>query len=260
MEEMLQTSNNPVEPVIEPVNQLPSDPPSTIGQMLGYVFSDPMKLGNAIMIKSHWWVPFLICGILSGISAFLTQDQVMALSEKAMRDSFSKQNVQMTEDQIETIVNASKTAMKVILPLQGFIGPMIMALVGGLIFMFVCNLLMGGKVKFAHIFAGLMWVSLLFTASTVIKTPLIIMQNSAMVAIGPAVLLPEGTTSGFMFVLLSGLDLFMVWQVLAFGVVLSAFYQWSKGKGMTVSVAIYMGFILIAAALSAMGSGGIKVG
>ncbi len=260
MEETNQTNqvNEPVEPTVTSAPQ-PTLPPVGNLALIGMVFSDPYRLGKYILEKPSWWLPFVISAILAASFTLVGQKQMLAMTQHKMEQQFAHQSAQLPADKQQAVIDMALKATKITAPIFALFGSMAFSAIGALILLFVCNLLMGGTAKFKYLFAGLFWVELISSLSVLIKLPMVIIRDTFDVPIGPAVLLPEGS-EGFLYTLLSGLDLFAVWMAIAAGMTIAAIYNWSKGKGVTVVLLIYILLLLAMAGLSTLGSnGGIQI-
>jgi hypothetical protein len=251
---------------VEPVSNHGSEaersdlPPVSSMSKVGMVFSDPYRLGSYVLSNPMWWLPFVITAIFAVSFTTIGQKQMLAMTQQKVEKQFAKSNADLPAEHRQQAIDMALSVTKVTAPIFAILSSLAMSALGGVLLLFVCNLLMGGTVKFKFLFAGIMWIQLIGSLGVVVKLPMMLIRDTFDIPIGPAVLLPEGS-EGFLYTFLNGLDLFMIWEIIAGGLLVSALYNWSKGKGVTVMVSMYLILLIGMAGLSTLGggSGGVHV-
>jgi hypothetical protein len=77
---------------------------------------------------------------------------------------------------------------------------------------------------------------LIFAAGHLVLAPLALAKGDILVTISLGALAPVKAFDSLLFVILSKFDLFIIWEIVAAGIGLSAVYGFSRNKGIVLSV------------------------
>ncbi|MCX7834943.1 MAG: YIP1 family protein [bacterium] len=245
----METPNEPIEQVHHEPPVVNNIPKPNLFQKIIWVFSNPYELGKHLKFQPQWLLPVILNMLLIIPLQIILYPQTEMKMEEEIRKSFENSKVQVSDDQQEKIIETSKTVAKFTTPLLSAMSVPLIAVITTWIWMFVGNLLIGGEAKFRELFAVITWTMLIVNFGGWIKAPIVIVQNTVEVYLGPAVFL-SNDASKFLKTFLAGLDFFYLWQAIAEGIAIAAIYQWSKTKGVVLSLLIFIIAMLVIASLS----------
>ena len=143
---------------------------------------------------------------------------MLALPEamEAGSEMMQEQYEGMTEEQRAAMeqMKAAAPAMTIVsVPIVSFL---VLFLLGGVLLL-LANPILGGEANYGQMLAVTAYASLVKVVQAVVTVPLLLATGS-LVVFEPGLLLPEEMLSTFAGRLLSGLDLFTLWQVLLMAV------------------------------------------
>lgn len=190
------------------------------GRIVGTFFS-PGETFVSVRASSSWvdWVvPLILSTIVSLGVAWKVAPIEMHEKFEEQREGI-QQNSSLTEDQKkEALARIDMVESKA----GSFVGPMMfiftplaslimLAILSG-IYLGIANFLFGGTGTFIKMMAVTAYSSMVGTLGGLIKLPLIVVKNTAMVAMGPALFFPPDMEHTWAYRLASGIDIFWIWN------------------------------------------------
>jgi hypothetical protein len=176
------------------------------------IFTAPTKLFTSLKEKPEWLVPFIIVLVVVAATAVLTinmtKETVMAQQEEILRDQG------MTEEQIEQAMQFAGGPATMII---GAIGGAFITAIIMLLFAAIINLLIpvfGGIGAFKNIFSVVCFSALVKVPAGILRIILIAITKSPYVTTSLALFAPNLAKTSFGYQLLSGIDFFMVWEMI----------------------------------------------
>ena len=219
-----------------------SEPLSPISRMIGIITS-PRATFEDIVQRPTWLLPFLLLIIASVATAYLILDLVVAAQVEQM-----SKNPQITQEQIEVITGGTEKYWWVV----ALISPIIMyILIPAVVLLFTGNVILGGESKFKTVFAVTCWSHITSVLASIIFVPLVRLKGALESPTSLAFLSPSDDKTSFLYVLFSSLDLLRIWPVVVLGIGIAAAYKFTNQKGITVTVVLWLIYILGSAGLTA---------
>lgn len=201
------------------------------------VFTSPGQFFEKLKNSPKILMPYLVIVVVSMLGIYLASSlmtrerfEEMMLKPK-MAEVLKQQRVAsgLTEEQF---IKSQETPGAVSILVARVLAPLII----GALLLFVGNFLMGGAASFKQVLSLVLYTEVLFAIGFLFVSILIVMKGSAAVSFSPAILIIEDGMTSTLFVALSQLSLFHIWQVVVLGIGSSQIFGISSNKGYVVSV------------------------
>ena len=222
--------------------EVPQAEMSIVGRMLR-VFYAPSETFEAVSEQrsaADWLVPTVIVAVVIFITVYLTIP--IQLAEMAQ---------QMPAEQREGAQTAIKVSSLVAAPVMTFV----MLFIGATIYLLVGKLL-GGLLGYGQCLAIVAYTSLISIPQHIVRTPLLLANETMKVQIGLGMFLSEEVRKGFGGALSSSIDPFVVWMVVIAGLGLAIVGQVERSHAYAGIAAITLIFLAIGAFFSTLNPGG----
>ena len=221
---------------------------SVVGRMLR-VFYAPSETFEAVSEQrsaADWLVPTFIVAAVIFFSTYLTSPIYVAEAMEQIREQTPAEqpNVEGTGDVI-------RISGLIAAPVMTFV----MLFIGAAIYLLVGKLL-GGLLGYGHCLALVAYTSLISILQHIVKTPLVLANETMNVQIGLGMFISEEARQSFGGHLLSLIDPFVVWMVVIAGLGLSIVGQIERSRAYAGVAAITLIFLSIGAFFSTLGPGG----
>ena len=211
----------------------------SIWAIIGDIFFAPVKALDDFKQKPNWVIPLILCLILMAVAGGLPYKQ----NAQAQLDLLS------TSTLPASVMNQMTAQAKNPNPWTATIaGPIVYAiisLIGALLAWVFGSFIFGKKAFFSHVWAVGLLTALIPMIGGVIRSLLIVAKDSVYVSIGLAALMPGKDFTSFIYTLLYYADIFAIWGVIIGGLGYAAIFGLPRGKGMTISVVIWLLGILV---------------
>ena len=222
---------------------------STFNQIVG-IFTSPRQAFESINQKPSWVIPFLIGLVFFLIFQYATVDIQMAdqIAKLEARDLPAAQ------------MEAARGQMQGFAKYLGFIiGPfaiLIFWVIFAAIFLLFGNMMIGGETSFKKIFSIVAWTSLVGNLSLILLTFLITSKGTTHgVAMDLSLLLTTpalGTEPGVLYLILSKIDFFVIWQVILWIIGLSVTYNTTTNKAAVPILTLWGLWIVVSVTFSSL--------
>ena len=215
---------------------------SVVGRMLR-VFYAPSETFEAVSEQrsaADWLVPTALVAVVIFISTYLTIPIQLA-----------EMTQQMPADQRE----GAQTAIKVSSLIATLIMTFVMLFIGAAIYLLVGRLL-GGLLGYGQCLVIVAYTSLIAILQHIVKTPLVLANETMKVQIGLGMFLSEEARKSFGGALLSSIDPFGIWMVVIAGLGLAIIGQVERSRAYAGVAAITLIFLAVGAFFSTLGPGG----
>lgn len=131
---------------------------------------------------------------------------------------------------------------------------MLAPLLAAALAMFWGNIVFAGKGSFKAVLSVMLYGELIFAVGNLLIVPLVLAKDSLAVGLNLGVLVASRGLQDPLFMALSKVDLFIIWEIIAIGIGMSVIYRFPRNKGLWLSV-LSMGFLtILGIAASAIGS------
>lgn len=210
------------------------------------VFVNPSGLFAKVKEDPKVLVPYLAVVLAAAGFMFIVLDYII--------------QAQMQTEQMQKMMERGLTReqaagmMRVTVPLFGSTALALGPLIIGALALFWGNFVFAGKSNFKTILSVVLFGEFLFILASWVHIPLIIAKDSMAVSLSLAALLPEANLESPLYVLLSKISVFHIWEIFVLGIGFSIIFDFSRNKGMWVSV-LSMGLLsMLHVLVTAIGS------
>ena len=217
---------------------------SVVGRMLR-VFYAPSETFEAVAEQrsaADWLVPTFIVAAVVFFSTYLTSPIYVA---EAM------EHIPAEQPNVEGTGDAIRISGLIAAPVMTFV----MLFIGAAIYLLVGKLL-GGLLGYGHCLALVAYTSLIAILQHIVKTPLVLANETMDVQMGLGMFLAEEARQSFGGHLLSLIDPFVVWMIVIAGLGLSIVGQIERSRAYAGVAAITLIFLSIGAFFSTLRPGG----
>ena len=225
--------------------EVPQAEMSVVGRILR-VFYAPSETFEAVAEQrsaADWLVPTIMVAVVIFIFTYITSPIYMA---EVMEQIPAEQRGEM-----ESTGDAMRMGGLIAAPVMTFV----MLFIGAAIYLLVGKLL-GGLLGYGQCLAIVAYTSLIAIPQHIVKTPLVLANETMKVQIGLGMFLAEEAQKSFGGALLSSIDPFVVWIVVIAGLGLSIVGQVERSRAYAGVAAITLLFLAIGAFFSTRGPGG----
>ncbi len=205
------------------------------------VFYQPAKLFERIKDEPKILVPWIFFFLLIFSLIYLVSDLMVEMQMEVMREKFAGQ-VQTSAD--VSSKDMIKWSTIILIPLAFMLAPLIAAALA----LFFGNVVMEGRAKFKQLLSVMIYGEIVYVLGSLMLAPLILAKGSLNVTISLAALLQDVQVQDPLYVALSKIGAFHIWEIMIIGIGLSIIYGFSRNKGYTLAV-LSMGMISITHAL-----------
>ena len=215
---------------------------SVVGRMLRlfYAPSETFEAVSEQRSAADWLVPTALVAVVIFISTYLTIPVQLA-----------EMTQQMPADQREGAQTAIKVSSLIAAPIMTFV----MLFIGAAIYLLVGRLL-GGLLGYGQCLVIVAYTSLIAILQHIVKTPLVLANETMKVQIGLGMFLSEEARKSFGGALLSSIDPFGIWMVVIAGLGLAIIGQVERSRAYAGVAAITLIFLAVGAFFSTLGPGG----
>lgn len=196
------------------------------------------------MTWQDWFTPTLVT-VVAGIVAGM-----LALPEAMEAGSEMMQEEGMTEEQRAAMeqIRAAAPAMTIVsVPIVSFL---VLFFLGGVLLL-LANPILGGEANYGQMLAVTAYASLVKVIQAIVTVP-ILLATGSLVVFGPGLLLPEEMLATFAGRLLSGVDIFTLWQVLLMAVGIGVMAGCSTRKALFPLLILWALWIVVQAGLGGL--------
>ncbi len=221
---------------------------SVVGRILR-VFYAPSETFEAVAEQrsaADWLVPTIIVALAIFFSTYLTSPIYVAEAMEQIRGQTSAE-----QPNVEGTGDAIRISGLIAAPIMTFV----MLFIGAAIYLLVGKLL-GGLLGYGHCLAIVAYTSLISILQHIVKTPLVLANETMDVQIGLGMFLSEEAQKSFGGALLSLIDPFIVWMIVIAGLGLSIVGQIERSRAYAGVAAVTLIFLAIGAFFSTLGPGG----
>ncbi len=211
---------------------------------LWQVFTSPTQFFQKLKDQPRILVPYVVVGILTLGFLLVAADLIAKLQMEAMAERLQGQPMPpqaLTYMKISTIIGG--TIAFLLEPL----------LVAGLA-IFWGNFVFAGSARYKQILSVTLFTCVLYAVGMWLTLPMILAKGSMMASFSLGVLAANAGPTSVLFVTLSKIGLFYIWQWVVLGIGLAVVYNIKVGKGIVIAL-LSSGLIsVIHIVLSAVGS------
>ena len=213
------------------------------------IFYEPSRVFRSIKEKSTWLIPFIVVLVVIATSAyFVTPIAISEQSERVRTDPNISD--QQREQQLMGMKFMSNPALG---SGMAIIGSVFMIFVYTGVLMLFANVVFGGKARFSQVFSLVVVSSLIWVASSIVKTPLIMAKASADIRTSLAMILPANANPSPLYHFLNTYtDVFFIWETILVIIGVKIIYDFATQKAVLAVLIPTAIMAMITTALSAL--------
>jgi len=175
------------------------------------VFVSPRETFEAVRERPAWVVPFIIIILITAGTTYfmtpLTADMQKDLIENRM------ENMGASDEQIEDALERAE-GNQIAGVIGGAVSVAIMLIVGGLIWLFVSNTILGGEATFGQMMGVNVYRYFIMLVGLLIKLPIMLSQQTINIHFSLAKLfMDEASMNTFLYKFLANIELFNLWSI-----------------------------------------------
>jgi hypothetical protein len=235
---------------MEQENSVPTVPKSVQIKGLSFrglaeVFYKPSAFFEALKVNPKVIVPYFVYAIVLSIFFWFTTDIIYDMQVNSPQFQAQMQGQPVTP-QIEQI-------MRYQILIGGPVMMLLVPLVAALLGLFWGNFVFAGKARFKQLLSVMLYGEIIYGIGMLVVLPMALAKKSMLVSLSLGVLAASQGAESILYLALSKIDLFLIWELIAIGIGLSIIYGVPRNKGYTLSV-LSMGMIsILHVVLSAIG-------
>lgn len=217
------------------------------------LFVAPAKVFITLKEKPNWALPLIlvlvVLAVATVVTVSLSRDTIMANQEERMRERG------MTDEQIE---QAMKFMAGPFVMVSSAISVIIITSVIFLIFSLLINILIpvfGGTSGFGNVFSVVCFASLVKVPASILRLVLVGISGSPFVSTSLSLLFknPSPNDVSFAYRVLSGVDFFMIWEMILVSLGISITSNLQKKNAYIIVFLIWIVSIFLSAGLGFLG-------
>ena len=210
------------------------------------VFLNPTKVFTYLRAKPDILIPLIIAILVSLVVSHLVFD--IALDGQITQ---IENNDRIPDEQRDTIIDRIEATrqgpMRIV---YSYIVPIIAVglifSVVSAIFLFIGNVILGGKARYVQIFSVYGYSYLIIAIlGSIVKLPLIIKQHTIEVNMSPMVFFEGAEKGTALYNFLSSFDIFTLWFLVIFGIGFAVIYRFSQLKGIVSVFIAWLIYVLV---------------
>jgi len=228
----------------------------SIWTIVGDVFLAPVKAFDAYKLKPTIVVPLILTIVLAALSGGLPYKQGAEAQIEMLSTSTT-----LPPPVLEQMRQSAENPSPISSTLGGGIGLVIISLLGALLAWFIGSFILGKKAKYSHVWGVEMLAGLIGLVGAVLRSLLVVAKDDLFVSIGPAALMPGKDFTSILYSIFYFADVFAIWSMIVAGVGYAAIFGFSRGKGIAVSLTVWLVSIIIFVSMQLIGLSiaGVKV-
>lgn len=214
------------------------------------IFFSPTKVFSGLKEKPDWLKPFIVVLVIVAIVGVLTyvfsRDAIFAQQEEIMRERG------LSEEQIEQAQNIARSPVVVIL--TGISGAFSIAVILVLftLILFLLVPLFGGKAQFPVILSVVCYAAMITAFGGILRLVLVAITKNPLSNFSPAAFAGGIEKTSFLFRLLLGVDLFVIWEMILVALGLNVTSDLKKENAYILVFIIWLVSLFVGAALGGL--------
>jgi hypothetical protein len=219
-----------------PITQ-PTIPPKGLSfRGLAEVFYKPAAFFEALKDKPKVLVPYFVYAII--LVAFFVPTTDLIYNMQVNSPQFQERM------QGQSLPPQAQRIMRYQIMIGGPIVMLLAPLLAAVLAVFWGNFVFAGKARFKQLLSVMLYGEIIYGLGMLVILPIVLAKKSILVSLSLAVLAAGKGPDSILYLALSKIDLFLIWEIIAIGIGLSIIYGMPRNKGYTLSV-LSMGMISI---------------
>lgn len=209
------------------------------------VILKPTAFFDKLRTQPKVLVPYLVLTVIWLVTFFLLQDLIWDMQKSSPQFQERLQGQELSP-QIEQF-----TKMSIVV--AGTIAMLLVPLMGAALALFFGNFVFAGRSNFKTLLSVFLYGEILFAIGSLVIVPLMLAKGSILVSLSAAVLVSDLGPESPLYVALSKIGVFYIWEIIVVGIGLGAAYQFPSNKGYLLSVLSIGTLLVLHVVMSAVG-------
>lgn len=232
------------------INNGPEGEEFSIVQKIVGIFTAPAKTFASIDLSPSWIIPLTLILAVNLVFVYFANDiileETLVQQEEAMMErGMDAEQIDAALTQVESWTPISVWVLSIIGP------PIILAIVSG-VFLFVGNVILGGKTSFKKVLSVTAWSWLIFSLAGLVMLPLVLSQETMQISFSLATFMSEESKNTFLYLFLQKIEVFTIWWIAVYSIGLGVIYKTKTQKMATAVGVVYFIYAVVASALGGM--------
>lgn len=215
--------------------------PQKVGQGLSFrglweVITKPTAFFEELKTNPKVLVPYIVIAIVSLIFFWLTLDIIVKMQLESPQVQERLQGTAITPQMVQFM----RYNILIFGVLAVLLGPLIAAGFAA----FWGNFVFAGKARFKQLLSIMLYGEMVHMLGILVVLPMVLVKNSILVGLNLGVLAVGQGPDSLLYVALTKIDLFIIWEIIVIGIAFSILYPFSRNKGYVLSV-LSMGMLSI---------------
>ncbi len=211
-----------------PVESIPMSEPTETGisgKGLYEVFFAPTAFFNRLKSQPKILVPYIVFGLLMAVGFYLLKGLSIDMQLQAARAREAAPPQMPSRQMLELFAFAIPTFLFLLAPL-----------VESAFAAFWGNFIMAGNARFKQLLSVILYGEIIYAAGFLVQVPLMLYKKTVLVSLSLGVLVPNPSPTNVLYLILSKINVFLIWELIVVGIGLSIIYGFSRNKGFLLSV------------------------
>lgn len=192
------------------------------------VLINPTTFFKALKDNPKILIPYLAIAVFVFIFMFTMSDLILQAQIDSPQFQKQMQGQQMTPQMM--------TMIKYNIVIGGTLAMLLAPLLAAALALFWGNFVFAGQARFKQILSVILYGEIIFAIGLLVHIPLMLAKGSVLVSLSLAVLAANMGPESFLYVALSKVSLFLIWELIAIGIGLSILYDVPRNKGYVYSL------------------------
>ena len=232
------------------INNGPEGEELSIVQKIVGIFTAPAKTFASIDLSPSWIIPLALILAVNLVFVYFANDII--LEETLVQQEEAMVERGMDAEQIDAALTQVESWTPISVWVLSMIGPpIILAIVSG-VFLFVGNVILGGKTSFKKVLSVTAWSWLIFSLAGLVMLPLVLSQETMQISFSLATFMPEESKNTFLYLFLQKIEVFTIWWIVVYAIGLGVIYKMKTQKITRAVGIVYFIYAVVASALGGM--------
>lgn len=232
------------------INNGPEGEELSIVQKIVGIFTAPAKAFASIDLSPSWIIPLTLILAVNLVFVYFANDII--LEETLVQQEEAMMERGMDAEQIDAVLTQVESWTPISVWVLSIIGPpIILAIVSG-VFLFVGNVILGGKTSFKKVLSVTAWSWLIFSLAGLVMLPLVLSQETMQISFSLATFMSEESKNTFLYLFLQKIEVFTIWWIAVYSIGLGVIYKTKTQKMATAVGVVYFIYAVVASALGGM--------
>ncbi len=201
------------------------------------VFYKPAEFFKKLILSPKVLVPYIVTGILMFLFLYAIRNLIWDMTVSSPKFQERMQSSPASLEQVRTITVYSTV-------IGGTVATLLAPLLAALLGLFWGNFVFAGKASFRQLLSVMLYGEVIYAVGAIVNLALMLPRGSLMANLSLGVLAAGQGPDSLLYVLLSKFSVFLIWEIAAIGIGLTALYNVKPSHGYRLSI-LSMGMLSI---------------